>query len=66
VHVTGGCRNALGRRSSSKCVNGRGVTGLSIQKLALHRPNLHLASIGQNQSANSQDGQSEQKNGNRD
>jgi hypothetical protein len=66
VHVTSGRGNALRRRRSSKCINRSGVTGLSIKQLALHRPDLHLAGISQNQGANRQDGQSEEEDGNRD
>jgi hypothetical protein len=65
VHVTSGRGNALRRRRSSKCINRSGVTGLSIKQLALHRSNLHLTGIGHDQGANSQDGQSEEDDGNR-
>jgi hypothetical protein len=66
VHVTRGRGNALRRSRTSKCINRSRVTGLSIKKLALHRPDLHLAGIGQNQGANGQDGQSEEEDRNRD
>jgi hypothetical protein len=66
VHVTRGRGNALRRRRTSKCINRSGVTGLRIKKLALHRPDLHLAGVSQYQGANGQDGQSEEENGNRE
>jgi len=66
VHVTSGRGNALRRSRTSKRFNRRGVTGLSIKKLALHRPDLHLTGIGKNQGANREDGQSKEENGNRE
>ena len=66
VHVTSGRGDALGCRRSRKGINGSCVTGLGVEKLALHRPNLHLAGIGHDQGPNSQDGQSEEENWNGD
>jgi hypothetical protein len=64
VHVTSGRGNAFGCRRSRKGINGRGVVGLGVKQLALHRSNLHLSGIGHDQGANGQDGQSEEEDGN--
>jgi hypothetical protein len=65
VHVTSGRGDSFGCRRSRKGINGSGVAGLGVKQLALHRSNLHLTGIGHDQGANSQDGQSEEDDGNR-